>query len=53
MCKTHSSRGRDMRDEEDAPYSRRSSVRDEVNGEDTKNTTLVREPDTFRMNGTG
>lgn len=52
-CRTRSSRRRDIRVLEDGPKIRRRRVRDEVNGEDTKNTALVRQPDTFRMHGTG
>src|SRR5216683_5611680 len=51
-CRTCSSRRREIREPEDGPYTRRRRVRDEVDGEDTKNTALVREPDTFCMHGT-
>ena len=51
MCRTCNSRGRDMREPEDGPYTRKSRVRDD--GEDTKYTALVREPETFFMDGMG
>jgi len=52
-CRTCSSPRRDIRVLEDGPKTRRRRMRDDVKGDDTKNTALVKQPDTFRMHGTG